>query len=379
MHSLRLPGVLLLAALLGACSLGPAPASTATATVPPTLTLTLLPTATATIRPSATPKDCSSGWAQLKIGDYALVTGEEGDPPIRVRSGPGTSYEVIAQIYPGIIAKVVEGPVCADGFVYWRVENYSIPDGNGWAAEGNFSEYFMARQFYEPQGENAVAYNEIAFTVPLRISPTAPEGALCPAQSGGEFWLKSPRSLCFYFSSYVVADSAYVNGLPESPRNFVKIFERQAFAAIDGAAERIQLIEKQAGGEIALDLNTDLLALPALPHSGSNPEEGTLGEVITFGSGRGVRAIFLKALPAMDNYLLYAFTGLTDDGKYVVSVQLPIRVKSWSAYYGLGLSYSVEEINSLIDQAALTDDFYPSLAALDQLVASIRVSNPAFP
>jgi hypothetical protein len=38
---------------------------------------------------------------------------------------------------------VVEGPVCADELVFWRVENSTIPGGTGWTAEGDGKEYWL--------------------------------------------------------------------------------------------------------------------------------------------------------------------------------------------------------------------------------------------
>ncbi len=73
----------------------------------------------------------------------AVVTGAPGDPPNRVRSGPGISNAVIAQIYPQTLVKVVEGPVCADGLVFWKVENAKIPGGSGWTAEGDGIQYWL--------------------------------------------------------------------------------------------------------------------------------------------------------------------------------------------------------------------------------------------
>ncbi|HSK65365.1 MAG TPA: SH3 domain-containing protein, partial [Anaerolineales bacterium] len=68
--------------------------------------------------------------------------------PNRVREAPDTSAKIIQQLYPGEIAGVLEGPVCENGLVFWKVENKSIPGGVGWMAEGDGTEYFL-----EPTGE----------------------------------------------------------------------------------------------------------------------------------------------------------------------------------------------------------------------------------
>jgi hypothetical protein len=95
-----------------------------------------------TLVPIPTPH-CAYDWSQLHIGSYAIVAGDSNDLPNRVRSSPSTAADVIYQIYPGTIVKVLEGPICADGLVFWKVENRAIPGGSGWTAEGDGTEYYL--------------------------------------------------------------------------------------------------------------------------------------------------------------------------------------------------------------------------------------------
>ncbi len=92
----------------------------------------------AMVRPTPT---CADGFTRLHTNMYAQVTA--GGVPNRVRSGPGTGSEVEAQIYSGTILYLGDGPVCADGMVFWYVFNAGIPGGGGWTAEGDFSEYYL--------------------------------------------------------------------------------------------------------------------------------------------------------------------------------------------------------------------------------------------
>ena len=86
---------------------------------------------------------CGSGWSQLEIGMYASVSdANEGDPN-RVRSGPSQADEVITQVYAGTPLKIIDGPVCAGGLVFWKVEHQSIPGGAGWTAEGDGQDYWL--------------------------------------------------------------------------------------------------------------------------------------------------------------------------------------------------------------------------------------------
>jgi dipeptidyl aminopeptidase/acylaminoacyl peptidase len=94
------------------------------------------------ILPLPTPH-CADSWSRLYAGIYAVVAGDTDDPPNRVRALPDTGDEIISQLYPGDIVLVSGGPVCADGLVFWKVENKSIPGGTGWTAEGGGKEYFL--------------------------------------------------------------------------------------------------------------------------------------------------------------------------------------------------------------------------------------------
>jgi hypothetical protein len=90
----------------------------------------------------AEPLDCTAGWTRLRSGMYAKIS-EDTSEPNRVREAPDTTAKIIYQIYPGGIVHVVEGPVCTNGLVFWKVANTLIPGGTGWTAEGNGKEYFL--------------------------------------------------------------------------------------------------------------------------------------------------------------------------------------------------------------------------------------------
>jgi hypothetical protein len=89
--------------------------------------------------------NCASDWTRLKVWDYAIVA--EGVPN-RVRLRPGLDDPVITQIYPDTIVRIIEGPTCMDGLIFWRVENAGIPGGAGWTAEGDWTEYWL--ELYTP-------------------------------------------------------------------------------------------------------------------------------------------------------------------------------------------------------------------------------------
>lgn len=70
--------------------------------------------------------------AEIAIGFYVQVSGTEGNN-LSFRAGPGTNYARLKVIAEGSVLKVLDGPVEADGYVWWQLQDVS--DGMiGWAA-----------------------------------------------------------------------------------------------------------------------------------------------------------------------------------------------------------------------------------------------------
>ncbi len=118
--------------------------STATATMLPTataasaVTATPLPTETTT---PASPADNSCPGAlppRLTVNTKGRVI--PGGEPNNVRSQPGQNGAKIAQIDPGEMFVVQDGPKCTDKLMWWQV-NYN--GQIGWTAEGNNLYYWL--------------------------------------------------------------------------------------------------------------------------------------------------------------------------------------------------------------------------------------------
>jgi DNA-binding beta-propeller fold protein YncE len=98
-----------------------------------------------TVVPSPTPriviwKPCPDApLSRLKVGITAYVT---TDPPVgnRVREEPNREAEILGVIKAGASMKIIEGPACSDGWVWWRMQNANY---EGWTAEGDQSAYWL--------------------------------------------------------------------------------------------------------------------------------------------------------------------------------------------------------------------------------------------
>jgi hypothetical protein len=69
----------------------------------------------------------------LHAGGLARVTGT-GGRPLRGREGPSLAAQARVAFPEGEQVRVLEGPIEADGYVWWRIEG---PSGAAWSAQGS--------------------------------------------------------------------------------------------------------------------------------------------------------------------------------------------------------------------------------------------------
>ncbi len=133
-----------LATTLGGGTVVPTPSP-----VPPTATPTEAPAPTPTPEPpTATPEPTvavieetstpAPGVVVLRVGGQAIVNAGGG---LRVRGGPGTSFEAVTTLAPGVVVKIIGGPERADSYTWWQIQ-FTGADGStgeGWVA-GDFLE-----------------------------------------------------------------------------------------------------------------------------------------------------------------------------------------------------------------------------------------------
>ena len=73
----------------------------------------------------------------LEAGDRAIVSPGLAN---RVRSAASTNAQVLGNIQPGEVVDVLQGPVCNDGYYWYRIQNARI---SGWTVEGSADEYWL--------------------------------------------------------------------------------------------------------------------------------------------------------------------------------------------------------------------------------------------
>lgn len=110
-----------------------------TATTSPS---TLLTQNVSEVATDTSARNCSLGFSSpLVLRTYAYIS---LIPPLpnRVRAGAGKANAYLGQIQPGAGVKIIDGPLCADGFAWWLVEAVE-DDLQGWTVTGSKSEQWI--------------------------------------------------------------------------------------------------------------------------------------------------------------------------------------------------------------------------------------------
>lgn len=98
--------------------------------------------------------------SRLKVGDRAIVITEPD--PVRARTTPPDG-EIVDLLYRGYSVVILEGPICANDILWWRVQLRE--ERQAWIAEGVGDEYFI-----EPTANAQIT--------PVTVPPTGEGGKL---------------------------------------------------------------------------------------------------------------------------------------------------------------------------------------------------------
>lgn len=99
------------------------------------------PTATPTLLPPATIACSGAPLTRLSKNGYAYAS-KTTSTSNNVRSSPGLGANVLGLLQPGKSVQIVDGPLCVEGYVWWKVR--LLPDGiTGWTAEGKDNVYWL--------------------------------------------------------------------------------------------------------------------------------------------------------------------------------------------------------------------------------------------
>lgn len=383
-------------------------ASTATPTPTPSPSNTAQPTLTR-VRPTATRPPTQAPApvyscpdapeSKLAINDWVRVS---VDPPLsnRIRSMPGSNEQLLGEAQPGANLLILAGPRCVDGYSWWKVRGL---DGlEGWTVEGDTSGYWLV----EPISVWYLLPDPIKMgktkTYELREMRISPETNLVSAIQGGYYPLATPipapettqtpmpvdpRASDFGTVEYAAHSSYKLSG---AIKGFITVFDLQDplsryylnSKSYDDCTRKVREI---------LENNT-LVESYLQPFCGFNMGMPTHFKVnikiIEFSGGRGVRFLISSANYQTVNKMNYRFQGLSDDGRYYISVliydiahpyiterydKVPFIPWQEGRYEEASQSYDAfnARMKELLEAGVVP--LYPSLEILDAMLASIEI------
>lgn len=219
------------------------------------------------------------------------------------------------------------------------------------------------------EAENISAFNElgisVGFNYPNGFTQGTSTASITVYEPQAPFDLPYPQHARILFTGYT-------NGSETINADGIRIFRVQEINALEaGVIESLNaVLENQAD---------HLSDFPRFAGAGALIDAQLIP--LAFQNGNGYRYLFTKsfdAAPVRSTALTYMYQGVTNDEKYFVSLVMTVQAPFLAEYIDQPLTTSEEFetyyqiVNERVNSAS-PDEFEPSLAALDELTASIAV------
>ncbi len=95
--------------------------------------------------PAPVSEVCAPPLRGLGPGVRAYVNYRTGNEPRNLRAEPTVAGDLVVTLIDGVAFTILEGPVCAGGYNWWKIEITTRPDVVGWLAEGGAGNYWIRR------------------------------------------------------------------------------------------------------------------------------------------------------------------------------------------------------------------------------------------
>jgi Bacterial SH3 domain len=282
---------------------------------------------------------------------------------------PNANGEVISTVSQGALLTVLDGPVCFEGQWMWQV-NYV--DRVGWVTE-NAQQTYVLQPFDETPGADSVlldapgliAYSGVTFESPAELGSTiSAQTTSIPGAS---------QSRIFNFDD-VPSDNL-------SPRIYVwRVDEYMQYGVY--AEQNIMQLQELVNNGRELTGRQPAGSLPFLPQLEGGMTFAVQARGLAFRNGSGARYItHFSSTPDLVRPYSYVYTyqGLTNDGRYYVSIAIPLT--SELPEHGM-IDFSRPGVyDEYIEQIAIeldgftSDQFEPALTILDEMVQSLEIAD----
>lgn len=209
------------APILETPTIGPNSASAETPTPVPVVE-------TPTNTPIPTPSPVAQTGTGLAAGQPALVTAPNG---LNMRDNASPSGALLIQLATNQRVTVVEGPVEAEGFTWWKVDNGA--GRVGWVAQGDAETVWLTPQSGGAQASAPVSSNP----QPVNRAPQVGERVLVTMPAGGQLSVRSAPGIQAALVTRVNPGAQFtVLAGPQQANGFVWYQVRSDDGAVEGWA-----------------------------------------------------------------------------------------------------------------------------------------------
>lgn len=236
-----------------------------------------------------------------------------------------------------------------------------------------------------PVDPNSVSFSGVSFTIPNELGTLATSESVAAVDNAdGPGWSTAPAYTKFTLQKYPIFDSMHN---PE-----IRIYPAADYEKIhNGAAESLKRL-RALTSSTGMDINNS--TVPFIPYFNATQTFEAKGLLMKFQNGTGVRMVaqYDQAFIPVNNYeLMYHFEGLTSDGNYYIIAIFPLNAsilqaddKPDSPVPAGGVVFDFNKTDPATYYGAITqalneaapESFTPTLASLDALIQSIKITAP---
>ncbi|HNH26026.1 MAG TPA: hypothetical protein PLR93_03350, partial [Anaerolineales bacterium] len=228
----------------------------------------------------------------------------------------------------------------------------------------------------------SVSFQNVQFVIPEGLASGASSEVIPAAdEATAGPWGVAPEYIEFVLMDYSPRD--------EFKPPVIRIYPAQEYAAVNswaqGSLAKLQAILASPSMSMTND------NLPTIPFNGAAAQQyAAQAKIVSFANGSGVRMTSQYAQfpgPILKDGSYYHYEGLTNDGKYMVAIMVPVTLpiqataenpSADGVVYPSDISDTIaldayfQGVTDLLN-AATPDSFQPNLNVLDALIQSIQI------
>ena len=228
----------------------------------------------------------------------------------------------------------------------------------------------------------SVSFQNVQFVIPEGLASGASSEVIPAAdEASGGPWGVAPEYIEFVLMDYSPRD--------EFRPPVIRIYPAQEYAAVNSWAQSSLAKLQAILASPSMPLTNE--NLPTIPFNGAAAQQyAAQAKIISFANGSGVRMTSQYAQfpgPILKDGSYYHYEGLTNDGKYMVAIMVPVTLpiqataenpSADGVVYPSDISDTIaldayfQGVTDLLN-AATPDSFQPNLNVLDALIQSIQI------